>query len=261
MRRVYLVIFTFELLTKIVAYGFVFTEHAYLKDAWCQLDFVVVTLAWLPILFPQMGNYSVIRSVRALRPLRALKRMPGMPVMINSLLAALPKLGDVMAMCFLIVVVLGVAGTTEFKGTLHYRCAYEGFTESPNHPSLFDELHPTIPWAIPLGIGDGQGRRLESIGEHSSLAARPRRALRARRRGRYLKGGDGGGGGGGGGGGNQSEYDSQEFCDPLADVQRSVETRRRGRQLKGGGGGGDSSGGGGDSSSGGDATCPEVCAV
>ena len=73
--------------------------------------------------------------------------------------------------------------------------------------------------------------------------------------------GDGGGGGGGGGGGNQSEYDSQEFCDPLAEVQRSVETRRRGRQLKGGGGRGDSSGGGGDSSSGGDATCPEVCAV
>ena len=41
--------------------------------------------------FPQMSNYSVIRSVRALRPLRALKRMPGMPVMINSLLASLPK--------------------------------------------------------------------------------------------------------------------------------------------------------------------------
>ena len=35
--------------------------------------------AWAPILFPAMGNYSVIRSFRALRPLRALKRMPGMP--------------------------------------------------------------------------------------------------------------------------------------------------------------------------------------
>ena len=36
----------------------------------CQLDITVVTLAWLPILFPSMGNYSVVRSVRALRPLR-----------------------------------------------------------------------------------------------------------------------------------------------------------------------------------------------
>ena len=175
--------------------------------------------------------------------------MPGMPVLINSLLAALPKLGNVMAMCFLLVVVLGVAGTTEFKGTLHYRCAYEGFIESPNHPSMFDELHPTITWAVPLGIVDGEGRRLASAADAYPLAARPRRALRARRRGRYLKGGDGGGGGGG----NQSEFDSQEFCDPLADVQRSLQTRRRGRHLKGGGGGDSSSGG--DS---GDAGCPEV---
>ena len=76
---VYLGIFTFELLTKVLAYGFLWHPEAYLRDAWCQLDFVVVTLAWAPILFPAMGNYSVIRSFRALRPLRALKRMPGMP--------------------------------------------------------------------------------------------------------------------------------------------------------------------------------------
>ena len=93
--RLYLFIFTFEMFSKILAYGFAMPEHAYLKDPWCQLDFVVVCLAWLPIIFPQMGSYSVIRSVRALRPLRALKRMKGMPTLINSLLASLPKLADV----------------------------------------------------------------------------------------------------------------------------------------------------------------------
>jgi hypothetical protein len=69
---IYLYIFTFELMVKILAYGFLLHPGAYLRDAWCQLDFVVVSLAWMPILFPSMGNYSVIRSVRALRPLRAL---------------------------------------------------------------------------------------------------------------------------------------------------------------------------------------------
>ena len=67
-----------------LAYGFLWHREAYLRDAWCQLDFVVVTLAWAPILFPSMGNYSVIRSFRALRPLRALKRMPGMPKLAAS---------------------------------------------------------------------------------------------------------------------------------------------------------------------------------
>jgi hypothetical protein len=89
---VYLLIFTVELLAKILAYGFWHNEHAYLKDAWCQLDFVVVSLAWAPILFPQLNHLSVVRSVRALRPLRALKRVPGMPVLVNSILAALPQL-------------------------------------------------------------------------------------------------------------------------------------------------------------------------
>ena len=46
--KVYLGIFTFELLTKVLAYGFLWHPEAYLRDAWCQLDFVVVTLAcWL----------------------------------------------------------------------------------------------------------------------------------------------------------------------------------------------------------------------
>ena len=84
---------------QVLAYGFLMHEHSYLRDAWCQLDFVVVTLAWIPILFPSFGNYSVIRSVRALRPLRALKRMPGMPVLISSIMAAMPKLGNVVALC------------------------------------------------------------------------------------------------------------------------------------------------------------------
>ena len=31
-----------------IGYGFVLHEDSYLRDTWCQLDFVVVTLAWVP---------------------------------------------------------------------------------------------------------------------------------------------------------------------------------------------------------------------
>ena len=43
---VYLAIFTLELMLKIVSYGFIVPPGAYLRQAWCQLDFVVVALAW-----------------------------------------------------------------------------------------------------------------------------------------------------------------------------------------------------------------------
>ena len=129
----YLAIFTTEMCCKILAYGFVLQDGAYLRDAWCKLDFMVVTLAWAPILFPSFGSYSVIRALRALRPLRALKRMPGMPLLVNSILAAVPKLADVVCLCGLVLIVLGIIGTGLFKGTLHYRCARQGYS------------YPTVP--------------------------------------------------------------------------------------------------------------------
>ena len=152
MEWIYLYIFTFELVSKIFAYGFLFQEGTYLRDAWCQLDFVVVSLAWLPILFPEtFGNTSAIRSVRALRPLRALKRVPGMPQMISAILAAFPKLSNVVALCSFIFLVFGIVGMELFKGALHYRCASEGFVETPGHPvsdgrRRLEEL--PMPWGL-----------------------------------------------------------------------------------------------------------------
>jgi hypothetical protein len=204
----FLLIFTVEMLSKIVAYGFVMHETSYLRDAWCQLDFVVVSLAWLPILIPSFGNYSVIRSVRALRPLRALKRMPGMPVLINSLLAAIPKLGNVANLCGLLILILGVIGTEEFKGDLHYRCATPGYVEPANHPSLLPHFHSGEHHTTP-------GRQLLptslSLAAHAAVEdTQPPLSTRTAVH-RMLKGG------GSGGAGNFS-FDTGLYCDPLAEV-------------------------------------------
>ena len=124
---IYLYIFTFELTVKMIGYGLVCHPHSYLRDAWCQLDFVVVSLAWLPILFPEaFGNMSAVRSVRALRPLRALKRVPGMPLLIKAIMAAIPKLVHVAALCAFLFLVFGIVGVELYQGTMHYRCALPG---------------------------------------------------------------------------------------------------------------------------------------
>ena len=124
---VFLGIFTLEMSIKIVAYGFMGHRHAYLHDAWCQLDFVVVTLAWLPIVFPTLGNYSALRAFRALRPLRALKRVPGMPMLVQWILSVLPKMANVLLLCGFVFLVFGIVGMELFKGSLHQRCAADGF--------------------------------------------------------------------------------------------------------------------------------------
>ena len=92
---------------------------------------MVVTLAWVPILIPSFGNYSVLRAFRALSPLRALKRVPGMPTLVQSILAALPRVANVVMLCGFIFLVFAIVGVATFKGQLHYRCGLPGFEESP----------------------------------------------------------------------------------------------------------------------------------
>ena len=108
--------------SQVLAYGLLFHEGSYLRDAWCQLDFVIVSLAWLPIVFPSLGNTSAIRTIRALRPLRALKRVPGMPVLVKSIIDAVPRLVTVVSLCGCVLLVFGIVGIELFKGALHHHC-------------------------------------------------------------------------------------------------------------------------------------------
>lgn len=153
----FLGVYTLELLSKILAYGFIMHKGSYLRDSWCQLDFLVVSLSWLPILTSiNVGNLSVIRSIRALRPLRALKRVPGMPVLVQSILDVLPKLWNVSMLCIFIFVVFGIFGVELFKGTLHYRCAFPGADGSLTSPSWLTSPGPPPP---PLLVAELDGRR------------------------------------------------------------------------------------------------------
>ena len=157
---IFLAVFTVELVLKVIAYGFLMHKGAYLRDAWCQLDFIVVTLAWLPIIFPAMGNYSVLRAFRALRPLRALKRLPGMPLLVQWILNVLPKMGNVLALFLFVFLVFGIIGMELFKGSLHYRCALPGFDDAGHatqHPvgGADAPADPQEPFDTGLACGPG----------------------------------------------------------------------------------------------------------
>ena len=139
--EVFLCAYTFEMIVRMLAYGVICHQGAYLRDPWYQLDFLVVSLALLPrLLNVPLSNYSAFRCFRALRALRALKRMPGMPKLVQSIFEVLPKMGDVAMLCAFIFLVFGIVGIELFKGTLHYRCATDGFVETPGHPGTSERV-------------------------------------------------------------------------------------------------------------------------
>ena len=143
-----------------LAFGFLTSEGAYLRDPWCQLDFAVVSLAWVPILFPNntLPNLSAVRSVRALRPLRTLRFVPGMPVLVRTILDAIPKMGNVGLLCAFVMLVFGIFGMQVYHGQLHYRCALPGYagTLDPvtGRSSLLPEAQRHSDTEVPCSLAD-----------------------------------------------------------------------------------------------------------
>jgi len=68
---VFLLIYTFEMIFKVIAMGFFMRPHSYLRDSWNILDFTVVVLGWVSIFFDS-GDISAIKVIRILRPLRTI---------------------------------------------------------------------------------------------------------------------------------------------------------------------------------------------
>ncbi|RMF07658.1 MAG: ion transporter [Alphaproteobacteria bacterium] len=103
--RTFLLIFTAEILAKIVVY-----RTRIYEDPWNIFDFIVVGIAWLPA----TGNLSVMRALRILRVLRLISAVPSMRRVVTALLSAIPGMGSIVALLGLIYYVFAVMATKLF---------------------------------------------------------------------------------------------------------------------------------------------------
>lgn len=113
----FLVIYTLEMVLKIIAMGFVMRAHSYLRDSWNILDFLVVVLGWVSLMLEQ-SNISAIRVIRILRPLRAINSMPGMSSLVSTILNSLPIMFDIMVLFGFMLIMFGTIATQLFGGIL-----------------------------------------------------------------------------------------------------------------------------------------------
>ena len=116
------IVFTIEMLVKMIASGVYFEQEAYLKDGWNVMDFVVVVVS-LVSLIPGMGsNVSALRVIRVLRPLRTLSVLPGMRTLIGTMIRSVPMIGNVLLFCIFFFIIFGIFGLQVFRGALRNRC-------------------------------------------------------------------------------------------------------------------------------------------
>ena len=122
---VFTTIFTLEMLTKVVAMGFLVNKGSYLRDGWNVMDFIVVVISLVSLLPGTGSNASALRVIRVLRPLRTLSVLPGMRTLIGTIIRSVPMIGNVVLFCIFFFTIFGIFGLNIFMGILRNRC----FTE------------------------------------------------------------------------------------------------------------------------------------
>ncbi|XP_046973964.1 muscle calcium channel subunit alpha-1-like isoform X15 [Vanessa cardui] len=116
-------IFTLELFLKLVTYGLILHEGAFLRSAFNVLDMLVVCVSLISMSF-KSGSISVVkilRVFRVLRPLRAINRAKGLKYVVKCVIVAIKTIGNIMLVTYLLQFMFAVVGVQLFKGKF-FRC-------------------------------------------------------------------------------------------------------------------------------------------
>lgn len=104
------VFFLFEISVRFIAEP---NKRAFFKSGWNIFDTLVVLVSLIPIQDTEMALLA--RLVRVFRVLRMVSIIPELRILINSLLRALPQLGYVVLLMFIIFYMYAAVGSFLFK--------------------------------------------------------------------------------------------------------------------------------------------------
>ena len=112
------VLFTMEMVAKIIAMGFLFPKSAYLRNTRNILDFVVVgvSIVSLTPAGESIGWFRSIRTLRTLRPLRMINRNPALKLIVDVIIESVPGIVRVTLVLFLMFLIFAIFCVSFSKG-------------------------------------------------------------------------------------------------------------------------------------------------
>jgi hypothetical protein len=136
---IFLVLYTVEMCLKILAYGFILDDDAYLRDFWGILDFTIVMSAYYGMLatppkstIAQIengteggANLNALRAFRVLRPLRTITTIKGLKILVTSVLDSLPMMKQTIIVLIFFLLIFAIAGVQLLSGSLKQVCVNE----------------------------------------------------------------------------------------------------------------------------------------
>eukprot|EP01012_Entosiphon_sulcatum_P009467 TRINITY_DN15328_c0_g1_i1.p1 TRINITY_DN15328_c0_g1~~TRINITY_DN15328_c0_g1_i1.p1 ORF type:complete len:1767 (+),score=237.32 TRINITY_DN15328_c0_g1_i1:47-5347(+) len=112
---VFLVIFTFVLLTKITAFGLYKHPESLLRSSWNLLDLFIVFSMYLSFALPFTKAF---RNLRVFRPLRFIRKVETLRVVIRALVSSVPAILQVFCVTIFLFFVLSLIGVSLLRGAL-----------------------------------------------------------------------------------------------------------------------------------------------
>jgi len=131
---VFLVIFSLEIILKVVAQGLVLHKHTYLHDGWNCLDFLIVLCALLQ-LFAGDGIWAFMRI---LRPLRLINKIDGLKVIVSTLWKSMHMMRDVFLLLTFLMCAFAIFGMHLWSDEMYQRC----FAVVPIYMNGTEQLYP-----------------------------------------------------------------------------------------------------------------------
>ncbi|KAK3258111.1 hypothetical protein CYMTET_32830, partial [Cymbomonas tetramitiformis] len=110
------VIFTIEMLMKMIVMQAFLGEGAYIREQWNQLDCFVVCVSIVGIFF---SDVAFLRALRALRPLRIIVRLEGFRFVVESITSSIRASSAAVSILFCVGVVLSIIGVQLFAGAFY----------------------------------------------------------------------------------------------------------------------------------------------
>ena len=118
---VFVVVFAFEALVKVIASGFVVGPKAYLTQRSNMFDFVVVVVGIVDLSSSGSSGVGTLRLLRTIQPLRALNKFKSGRMVLETIRKSIPLLLDVVVFMSWFVIVCTVIGMMSFGGRLNSR--------------------------------------------------------------------------------------------------------------------------------------------
>ncbi|XP_008946131.1 PREDICTED: voltage-dependent T-type calcium channel subunit alpha-1H-like, partial [Merops nubicus] len=154
---VFTIVFVFEALLKLVAFGF----RRFFKDRWNQLDLAIVLLSIVGITLEEIEmnaalpiNPTIIRIMRVLRIARVLKLLKmatGMRALLDTVVQALPQVGN-LGLLFMLLFFIYAALGVELFGKLD--CSEENPCEGLSRHATFTNFGMAFLTLFRVSTGD-----------------------------------------------------------------------------------------------------------